>query len=123
MARRLLKDFTTVLSMHREKRAKILAQLREIHDGMFKRNFGTDETKIWKGRITIIAAVTPVLDRHISIFAALGERFLQTFNTANGINHRGSVAGASLLSGGTSGRALRKVQARRHFAAGQTIVL
>src|SRR5215831_18406045 len=63
--------------MQREKRAKILAQLREIHDGMFKRDFGTGETKIWKGRVTIIAAVTPVLDRHSSIFSTLGERFLQ----------------------------------------------
>jgi hypothetical protein len=73
----LAKDFTTVLSMHREKRAKILAQLREIHDGMFKRDFGTGETKVWKGRVSIVAAVTPVLDRHYSIFSTLGERFLQ----------------------------------------------
>ncbi len=73
----LLKDFTTVLSMRREKRKGILSQLREIHDGEFKRSFGTGETKIWKGRVTIIAAVTPVLDRHYSIFTTLGERFLQ----------------------------------------------
>ncbi len=73
----LLKDFTTVLSMHRQKRAAILSQLREIHDGEFKRSFGTGETKIWQGRVTIIAAVTPILDRHYSIFTTLGERFLQ----------------------------------------------
>ena len=35
----LAKDFTTVLSMHREKRAKILAQLREIH-GFFPDDLG-----------------------------------------------------------------------------------
>jgi len=73
----LAKDFTTVLSMHREKRAKILAQLREIHDGMFKRDFGTGETKIWRGRVVIIAAVTPVLDRNYAMYSTLGERFLQ----------------------------------------------
>jgi hypothetical protein len=73
----LAKDFTTVLSMRREKRAVILGQLREIHDGTFKRAFGTGVTKAWKGRVTIIAAVTPVLDRHYSIFSVLGERFLQ----------------------------------------------
>ncbi len=73
----LLKDFTTVLSMRREKRKGILSQLREIHDGEFKRTFGTGETKIWQGRVTIIAAVTPILDRHYSIFTTLGERFLQ----------------------------------------------
>ncbi|MBI4454582.1 MAG: hypothetical protein HY644_01645 [Acidobacteria bacterium] len=73
----LVKDFTTVLSMRREKRGVILSQLREIHDGEFKRDFGTGETKIWRGRVTVIAAVTPVLDRHYSIFSTLGERFLQ----------------------------------------------
>ncbi len=73
----LAKDFTTVLSMRREKRSVILGQLREIHDGQYKRAFGTGDTKIWQGRVTIIAAVTPVLARHYSIFAVLGERFLQ----------------------------------------------
>jgi hypothetical protein len=62
----MAKDFTTVLSMRREKRAAILGQLREIHDGRFRRDFGTGVTKIWCGRITIIAAVTPALDRHYS---------------------------------------------------------
>jgi hypothetical protein len=73
----LVKDFTSVLLMRREKRAAILGQLREIHDGEWKRDFGTGETKIWRGRLTIVAAVTPVLDRHYSIFTVLGERFLQ----------------------------------------------
>ena len=71
----LAKDFTTVLTMRREKRGVILGQLREIHDGEFKRDFGTGVSKIWRGRVTIIAAVTPVLDRHYSIFSTLGERF------------------------------------------------
>jgi hypothetical protein len=73
----LAKDFTTVLSMRRDKRGTILSQLREIHDGTFRRDFGTGETKIWKGRVTILAAVTPVLDRYFSVFSVLGERFLQ----------------------------------------------
>jgi hypothetical protein len=73
----LIKDFTTVLAMRREKRGAILAQLREIHDGQFKRDFGTGQTKIWKGRISIIAAVTPALDRAYGAFSVLGERFLQ----------------------------------------------
>jgi hypothetical protein len=73
----LAKDFTTVLQMRREKRGVILSQLREIHDGQFKRDFGTGETKIWKGRVSVIAAVTPILDRYYSIFSVLGERFLQ----------------------------------------------
>lgn len=73
----LVKDFTSVLTMRREKRGVILAQLREIHDGLFKRDFGTGESKIWQGRVSVVAAVTPALDRHYSIFSTLGERFLQ----------------------------------------------
>ena len=73
----LAKDFTSVLSMRHEKRAAILGQLREIHDGEFKRSFGTGDTKIWRGKVTIIAAVTPILDKYYSIFSVLGERFLQ----------------------------------------------
>ena len=73
----LIKDFTTVLSMRREKKGAFLSQFREMYDGEFKRAFGTGETKVWRGRITVIAAVTPVLDRHYSIFSTLGERFLQ----------------------------------------------
>lgn len=73
----LVKDFTTVLGMRREKRGVILSQLREIHDGEFRRDFGTGESKVWRGRVTIVAAVTPALDRHYSIFSTLGERFLQ----------------------------------------------
>src|SRR5260370_20346785 len=73
----LVKDFTTVLSMKRDKRSVILSQLREIHDGQFRRDFGTGVTKIWNRRVSIVAAVTPVLDRHYSIFSTLGERFMQ----------------------------------------------
>jgi hypothetical protein len=73
----LIKDFTTILSMRRETRAEILSQLREIHDGEFRKSFGTGDTKVWRGRITIVAAVTPAIDRHYSVFGTLGQRFLQ----------------------------------------------
>ena len=72
-----IKDFTTVLSMPWERQAEILAQLREIYDGSFTRSFGTGKTKHWSGRVSIIAAVTPVIDRSYSVFRQLGERFLQ----------------------------------------------
>jgi hypothetical protein len=71
------KDFTTVLAMQRDRRAEILSQLREIHDGQYRKDFGTGVTKIWAGRITMIAAVTPALDRAYSMSSTLGERFLQ----------------------------------------------
>lgn len=45
----LVKDFTTVLSMRRDRRAAILSQLREIHDGEFRRDFGTGVAESGRG--------------------------------------------------------------------------
>lgn len=71
------KDFTTVLTMHRDKRHAILSQLREIYDGYYRKEFGTGETKTWEGKMGFIAGVTSVIDHHQSIFQVLGERFIQ----------------------------------------------
>jgi DNA-binding MarR family transcriptional regulator len=73
----VLKDFTTVLSMHPDKRGSILSQLREIYDGHYKKDFGTGETKEWHGKLGFIAGVTSVIDKHHSVYQTLGERFLQ----------------------------------------------
>lgn len=71
-----LKDLTTVLTMHREARAEILAQLREIYDGSYRKEFGTGETVEWAGRLGFLAGVTPVIDSHHAVLALLGERFV-----------------------------------------------
>jgi hypothetical protein len=71
------KDFTTVLSMHRDKQQAIISQLREIFDGYYRKEFGTGETKTWEGKIGFIAGVTSVIDRHYEIYSVLGERFIQ----------------------------------------------
>ena len=73
----VLKDFTTVLSMPRDSRAVILSQLREIYDGSYTKAFGTGKKLEWKGKLGLIAGVTPILDTHYSIFNVLGERFVQ----------------------------------------------
>lgn len=72
-----LKDFTTVLTMHRDKRHAILSQLREIYDGQFKKEFGTGESKEWNGKMGFLAGVTSVIDHHYGIYQTLGERFVQ----------------------------------------------
>jgi hypothetical protein len=71
------KDFTTILTMHRDKRHAILSQLREIYDGQYRKEFGTGETKEWHGKLGFIAGVTPVIDTHYTIYQVLGERFVQ----------------------------------------------
>lgn len=73
----VMKDFTTVLSMHRDKRAVILSQLREIYDGYYSKEFGTGERVEWQGKVGFIAGVTSIVDRHHAVYAVLGERFLQ----------------------------------------------
>ena len=71
-----LKDFTTVLTMHREERQAVLAQLREIYDGRFDKCWGTGKELHWRGRLGFIAGVTPIIDLHHAVHQVLGERFI-----------------------------------------------
>lgn len=73
----LIPDFTVMASMHREKRGEIMGQLRRIYDGRFEKKVGTKITKIWTGKLSLLAATTPVIDKYTSIDSALGERFIQ----------------------------------------------
>jgi hypothetical protein len=72
----VIKDFTTILSLHANDRTEIYSQLREIYDGSYKKAYGTGDVVSWQGKIGILAAVTPAIDRQISVNALLGERFL-----------------------------------------------
>ena len=73
----LVPDFTVMASMGREKRGEIMGQLRRIYDGKFEKKVGTKETKIWQGKMTLLAATTPIIDKYTSIESSLGERFIQ----------------------------------------------
>jgi len=72
-----LKDFGSVLSMHREARAAALAALREVYDGSWDRPVGADggKTLHWDGKCGLVAGVTSVVDRHHAVMDALGSRF------------------------------------------------
>jgi hypothetical protein len=72
----VLKDFTTVLEMHREERQAILAQLRELYDGRYDKAWGTGKELHWQGRLGFLAGVTPVIDSYHSVLPVLGERFV-----------------------------------------------
>jgi hypothetical protein len=71
-----LKDFTTVLTLHKDKRGEILAQLREIYDGHYRKEFGNGKVVDWTGKIGLIAGVTQVIDTYSSVSQVLGERFV-----------------------------------------------
>jgi hypothetical protein len=74
----VIKDVTTILSADRNTRAQVLAAIREIHDGRWERNVGTDggQTLTWTGRIVVIGAVTTAWDTAHSVVAAMGDRFV-----------------------------------------------
>lgn len=74
----VIKDVTSILAMHRDTRSGVLAALREIHDGRWERNVGTDggRTLTWCGRIGIVGAVTTAWDRAHDVIAAMGDRFV-----------------------------------------------
>ncbi len=72
-------DFSTVLSMKAEAKAALLADMRRIYDGHFRKEYGTtDDPQVheWEGRITLLVGATPDVDAHYSIFQTLGERFV-----------------------------------------------
>ena len=72
----VMKDFGTVLTLHREARAEIFAQLREIYDGQFAKAWGNGKAFEWSGKVGLLAGVTGALDREYSMNGILGERFL-----------------------------------------------
>jgi hypothetical protein len=74
----VMKDFGSVLTMHREARGEVLAALREVYDGAWTRHLGTDGglTLHWEGKVGLVFGATPALDSHHSVIGAMGERFL-----------------------------------------------
>jgi hypothetical protein len=74
----IIKDFTSILSMNREMRTTVLAALREICDGRWQRNVGSDggQTLTWEGRLVVIGACTTAWDQAHSVIASMGDRFV-----------------------------------------------
>jgi hypothetical protein len=74
----VIKDFTSILSSDRVTRAGVLAALREVYDGTWVRNVGTDggQTLEWRGRIAVIGAVTTAWDAAHAVVTAMGDRFV-----------------------------------------------
>jgi hypothetical protein len=74
----LLKDFTSIIDMHRESRAEVLAALREIYDGRWDRSVGAEggRTLTWTGRLGLVAGCTTAIDSAHSVISVMGTRFL-----------------------------------------------
>ena len=74
----ILKDFTSILSMAKEKRDEIIGQFRELYDGSYEKKFGNIDKKIRiKSKFGLLAGVTPKIDKYYNLMGQLGERFLK----------------------------------------------
>ncbi len=72
-------DFSTILAgSDRNGRDQLFGDLRRIYDGSFSRNMDSPDGQPlrWAGRLTLLAAVTPEIDRYSSHTDALGPRWL-----------------------------------------------
>src|SRR5262249_8493722 len=82
----VVKDYPSILSANRDTRASVLAALREIHDGNWTRNVGTDggKTLTWSGRVVLIGACTTAWDQAHAVIAAMGDRFVLVRSDSSG---------------------------------------
>lgn len=73
----VIKDFTTILSMHPTARDEIFGILRDAYDGRCEKIFGNGVTRQFESKFGIIAGTTPVIDKFSNMNQSLGERFLK----------------------------------------------
>ena len=111
----VIKDVTSILSMDRNLRATVLAALREIYDGFWERNLGTDggRSLLWRGRLAVIGAVTTAWDTAHAVVSTLGDRFVlvrldsrtgrQMAGQRTAANTGGEVAMRAELAGAVGG--------------------
>ncbi len=71
-----LKDLTTILELNAIDRGEIFSQLREVYDGSYFKTFGNGVVINWKGKIGVVGACTPIIEKYGEAFKVLGERFL-----------------------------------------------
>jgi len=74
----VLKDFTSILSLPHDPLVDLLAAFREIYDGRWKRDIGTDggRSLTWQGRLGMLGGCTQAIDRHHQVISEMGERWV-----------------------------------------------
>ena len=73
----IIKDFTTILTMHYTVRDEIFGTLRDIYDGSYEKPFGNGVRRKYNSKFGIIAGVTPIIETFNVMHQSLGERFLK----------------------------------------------
>jgi hypothetical protein len=72
----LNKEFTTVMEMRQSDRDSVISTLREIMDGSLTKDFGTGDRVDWHGKLGLLAAVTPEIEKRWAIQTSLGARWV-----------------------------------------------
>lgn len=73
----VVKDFTTILSMHAFQRDEVFGILRDAYDGYIEKQFGNGLIRKYESTFGILAGVTPTIDTFQSVHSSLGERFIK----------------------------------------------
>lgn len=72
----VIKELGTMLSLNKYALNEVLGQLREIYDGYLTSDYGNGRSVVWNGRVGLVAAGVPMIERSLSLDSQLGERFL-----------------------------------------------
>lgn len=70
----VMKDYTSILSMRKEKSDIIISQMREIYDGALTKRSGNGKSESWTGKINWIGAVTDSIYLAEDETAGMGRR-------------------------------------------------
>jgi hypothetical protein len=91
----VVKDFTSILEMDRTARGQVLAAFREIYDGRWDRDVGTEggQTLTWTGKCGFLSGCTAAIDRAHGVMNDMGPRSLLLRLPAADL---GKVAGSAL---------------------------
>ena len=88
--------------MSRDRRDDVLKALREIYDGYWRRQVGTDGGRSfeWEGRIVCLGAVTSAYDRAREVISKLGDRFVLLRVNSNDVDARRDAAKSAVAGVG-----------------------
>jgi hypothetical protein len=73
----VIKELGTLLHGNPFGQGDIYAQLREVYDGSYAREYGNGLRRSWTGKATMIMGITPAIDHHRAFGSQLGERCLK----------------------------------------------
>jgi hypothetical protein len=80
----IIKDLAPLLSMRRESRDAIFAQLRDAYDGFTDHGRGNIGKVTYEARFTLLTAATLAIERFDAIDQELGERFIKIRSRGDG---------------------------------------